>query len=106
MGKKLIMPIKEYTPSIWRDSSEKNCRSLLLVLMKMVTNISNTSDEKKLADFFSKNKRNTFFLTPVFLRKKLYKNIITIHKNTKCKTAVYIAKDFGTYDLIIIIPIM
>lgn len=71
MGKKIVSPLKEYTPTIWRSNVEKKYEEFIIDIDENGNEVLYTCGEKKLANFFGKNEGYPFFLTPVYFKKEV-----------------------------------
>jgi len=68
MGKKLILGLKDFKPKLF-DRDEKKFVDFVIGIDENGKKITHTCDEKKLANFFGKNKGSPYFVTPVLFKK-------------------------------------
>ncbi len=70
-GKKLVFPLKDYTPTIWSENSGKKYEEFIIDVDENGNEIIHSCEENNLANFFGKNEGNSFFLTPVYFKKEV-----------------------------------
>jgi len=68
MGKKLISGLKNFEPKIF-GQEEKKFVDFIIGIDNDGKEVVHTCDEKKLANFYGKNKGEPYFVTPVFFKK-------------------------------------